>query len=140
MTNDGELTNYVTAARNHVAKVYEAKVKGVPPAESIEKLRRGVRLEDGSRTAPAEITLTAETRTNAWLRVVLHEGRNQQIRRMFDSVGHSVIKLRRVSIGPLVAEGLTPGSYRFLTPREVAVLKGEKQKRPRGASAKAAAK
>jgi len=141
MTNDGELTNYVTAARNHVAKVYEAKVKGVPPEASIEKLRRGIRLEDGSRTAPAEITLTAETRTNAWYRVVLHEGRNQQIRRMFDSIGHSVIKLRRVSIGPLGSEGLTPGSYRFLTPREVSVLKGEKQKRPRKASAsKAAAK
>jgi 23S rRNA pseudouridine2605 synthase len=96
LTNDGELTNYVTAARNRVAKVYEAKVKGVPAEQSIERLRRGVTLEVGTRTAPAEITLTGETDTNVWYKVVLHEGRNQQIRRMFDSVGHSVIKLRRL--------------------------------------------
>ena len=139
MTNDGELTNYVTAARNHVAKVYEVKVKGVPPEAQIERLRRGVRLEDGARTAPAQITPTGETKTNAWFEVVLHEGRNQQIRKMFDSIGHSVIKLRRIQIGPLRDEGLTPGSYRFLTAQEVAALKG-KSKKPRRAPVEGAAK
>src|SRR5918998_145648 len=128
LTNDGELTNYVTAARNHVRKVYEAKVKGVPSEDQIERLRRGIRLEDGARTAPAQITPTGETRTNAWFEVVLHEGRNQQIRKMFDAISHSVIKLRRIQIGPLRDEGLTPGSYRFLTAQEVAALKGKAKK------------
>lgn len=120
LTNDGELTNYITAARNRVAKVYEAKVKGVPTEQSIERLRRGVTLDDGTRTAPAEITLTGETETNAWYKVVLHEGRNQQIRRMFDVIGHSVLKLRRVRIGHLKDDGMKIGQYRLLAPQEVA--------------------
>lgn len=137
LTNDGELTNYVTAARNHVRKVYEVKVKGVPPEPQLERLRRGIRLEDGVRTAPAEIRQTGETRTNAWFEVVLREGRNQQIRRMFDSIGHSVLKLRRVQIGPVSDDILRPGGYRMLTRQEVARLKG--QGRPRKTAAKSAA-
>ena len=123
LTNDGELTNYVTSARNHVEKVYEVKVKGVPPEAQIERLRRGVRLEDGVRTAPARIEKTDETRTNAWYEVILREGRNQQIRRMFDLISHSVIKLRRVRIGPVTAEGILIGQWRHLTPAEVKRLK-----------------
>ncbi len=132
LTNDGEFTNYVTSARNRVAKVYEVKVKGVPPAASIERLRRGIVLEDGVRTAPAEITRTDESDTNAWFEVVLHEGRNQQIRRMFDAVGHSVVKLRRVQIGPLRDERLAPKQWRALAPAEVTRLmgKGRRKKRP----------
>src|SRR5918992_1772436 len=125
LTNDGELTNYVTAARNHVEKVYEVKVKGVPPEEQVARLRRGIRLDDGVKTAPAQITKTDETKTNAWYEVILREGRNQQIRRMFDSIGHSVIKLRRVRIGPVTAEGILIGQWRHLTPVEVKRLKGE---------------
>jgi 23S rRNA pseudouridine2605 synthase len=132
LTNDGELTNYVTAARNHVRKVYEVKVKGVPPEAQVERLRRGIRLEDGVRTAPAEIRLTDETKTNAWFEVVLREGRNQQIRRMFDSIGHSVIKLRRVQLGPISDDTLPTGAYRLMSPQEVARLKG----RGRGAGSK----
>jgi 23S rRNA pseudouridine2605 synthase len=123
MTNDGELTNYVTSARNHVEKVYEVKVKGVPPEAQVARLRRGVRLDDGVRTAPAEIRKVDETATNAWFEVVLREGRNQQIRRMFDLIGHSVIKLRRVRIGPILAEGLLIGQWRHLMPAEVKRLK-----------------
>jgi pseudouridine synthase len=134
LTNDGELTNYVTSARNHVRKVYEVKVKGVPPEAQIERLRRGVRLEDGVRTAPAEIKLTDETKTNAWYEVILREGRNQQIRRMFDSIGHSVLKLRRVQIGPVSDDTLRPGESRLLTRQEVARLKGKG--RERGAASK----
>jgi len=123
LTNDGELTNYVTAARNKVAKVYEAKVKGIPPEDAVERLRRGVVLEDGARTAPARITRTGETGTNAWFQIVLHEGRNQQIRRMFDVIGHSVVKLRRVAIGRVRDERLRPGMWRRLTAEEVAGFK-----------------
>ncbi|HVF42255.1 MAG TPA: pseudouridine synthase [Pyrinomonadaceae bacterium] len=123
LTNDGALTNYVTSARNHVEKVYEVKVKGVPPEQQIERLRRGVRLEDGARTAPARIVKAGETKTNAWYEVILREGQNQQIRRMFDLISHSVIKLRRVRIGPVTAEGILIGQWRHLTPAEVKRLK-----------------
>jgi 23S rRNA pseudouridine2605 synthase len=123
LTNDGELTNRVTSARSHIAKVYEVKVKGVPPEAQVERLRRGVRLDDGARTAPAEIVKTGETKTNAWYEVVLYEGRNQQIRRMFDSIGHSVIKLRRVRIGSVADELLPVGAWRHLKPAEVRALR-----------------
>ncbi|MGH9941144.1 MAG: pseudouridine synthase [Pyrinomonadaceae bacterium] len=138
LTNDGEFTNYVTAARNKVAKVYEVKVKGVPPEAAIERLRRGILLEDGVKTAPAVITPVHQTDTNAWFEVILHEGRNQQIRRMFDQIGHSVTKLRRAAIGPLRDERLKPGEWRRLTPAEVAAFrqKPKSAKRPPGGRAK----
>lgn len=122
LTNDGELTNYVTAARNRVEKVYEVKVKGVPPDGAIQRLRRGITLEDGTRTAPAKITKLNETKTNAWYEVLLHQGRNQQVRRMFELIGHSVLKLRRVRLGFLTDENLKPGHWRFLSPREASRL------------------
>jgi 23S rRNA pseudouridine2605 synthase len=131
LTNDGEFTNYVTSARNRVAKVYEVKVKGVPPEAAIERLRRGIVLEDGVRTAPAEIARIEESDTNAWFEVVLHEGRNQQIRRMFDAVGHSVLKLRRVRIGPLRDDRLAPKQWRALAPAEVARLMGKSRRKKR---------
>jgi len=136
LTNDGEFTNYITSARNKVAKVYEVKVKGVPSENMIERLRRGIVLEDGVRTAPTEITGTDESATNSWFEVVLHEGRNQQIRRMFDAIGHSVLKLRRVQIGSLKDERLAPKQWRTLSPAEVARLMGGKRKPKAQANAK----
>ena len=128
LTNDGDFTNFITSARNQVEKVYEGKVKGVPGEQAIERLRRGVTLEDGTRTAPAKITKLGETETNAWFEIMLHEGKNQQIRRMFDLIGHSVIKLRRSRIGSLRDDDLKPKRWRRLTPDEVKLLM---QKRPR---------
>ena len=119
LTNDGDFTNFITAARNRVEKVYEAKVKGVPPETAIERLRRGVVLEDGTRTAPAKIKLLDETDSNSWFEISLHQGRNQQIRRMFDLIGYSVVKLRRVRIGFLVDEKLKTGYWRLLSDVEV---------------------
>lgn len=119
LTNDGDLTNYITSARNRVDKVYEVKVKGVPTETAIARLRRGVTLEDGTRTAPAKIKLLHQTDTNAWFEVLLHQGKNQQVRRMFDLIGHSVLKLRRVRIGSLTDESLKPGYWRLLTVAEV---------------------
>jgi pseudouridine synthase len=127
LTNDGELTNYVTAARNNVSKIYEVKVKGVPPENSIERLRRGVLLDDGVRTKPAKIERLEDRDTNSWFQVTLHEGRNQQIRKMFDAIGHSVIKLRRVQIGSLRDDDMPIGAYRMLTPREVTRLMTRKR-------------
>src|SRR5262245_26496279 len=122
LTNDGDFTNFITAARNRVEKVYEVKVKGVPTESGIQRLRRGVTLEDGTRTAPAKINKLHETQTNAWYEVLLHQGRNLQVRRMFELIGHSVLKLRRVRIGFLSDEGLKPGYWRLLSPSEVARL------------------
>jgi len=128
LTNDGDFTNFITAARNKVEKVYEAKVKGIPDGQAIERLRRGVTLEDGTRTAPAKIRRLGETETNAWFEILLHEGKNQQIRRMFDLIGHSVIKLRRSRIGSLRDDDLKPKKWRRLTSDEVELLM---KKRPR---------
>ena len=128
LTNDGDLTNYVTAARNRVEKVYEVKVKGVPAEGAIQRLRRGITLEDGTRTAPAKIEQLSETKTNAWYEVLLHQGRNQQVRRMFELIGHSVLKLRRVRIGFLTDEHLKPGHWRFLSPAEAARLMKSRDK------------
>ncbi len=132
LTNDGDFTNFVTAARNRVEKVYEVKVKGVPTEAGIERLRRGITLEDGTRTAPAKITKLHETQTNAWFEVLLHQGRNQQVRRMFELIGHSVLKLRRTRIGFLDDENMKPGHWRFLSPGEVARMM---KKRPAPAKA-----
>jgi len=138
LTNDGEFTNFITSARNRVEKVYEVKVKGVPPDEAIDRLRRGIVLDDGVRTAPAKIKKTGESDTNSWFEVLLHEGRNQQIRRMFDSIGHSVLKLRRVRIGFLKDERLAPKQWRSLTPSEVARFMSSKRKREPQAKTKEA--
>src|SRR5215218_2027478 len=119
LTNDGDFTHHVTAARNRVEKVYEVKVKGVPTEGAIQRLRRGVTLEDGTRTAPAKIKELSQTATNAWYEVLLHQGRNQQVRRMFELIGHTVLKLRRTRIGFLKDENLKPGYYRLLSPGEV---------------------
>ena len=141
LTNDGDLTNFITAAKNGVAKVYEVKVKGVPPEEALERLRRGIRLDDGAHTAPAQITPAGETGTNAWFQVILHEGRNQQIRRMFDQIGHSVLKLRRVRIGDLIDERLPIGKWRLLSAAEVARFEPKAAKqRPASTTTKATTK
>jgi 23S rRNA pseudouridine2605 synthase len=140
LTNDGDFTNFITSARNRVQKVYEVKVKGAPPESAIERLRKGVRLDDGVRSAPADIKRIDESDANAWFEVVLHEGRNQQIRRMFDAIGHSVVKLRRVKIGSLTAEPLAPKQWRMLSPAEVARLMRQpgKKRPPRAAKARGA--
>ncbi|HKE03689.1 MAG TPA: pseudouridine synthase [Blastocatellia bacterium] len=117
LTNDGDFTNLITGSKQ-ASKVYEVKVKGKPSEHQIKMLERGVTV-DGKRTAPAVIRLMEMSETNAWYRVTLYEGRNQQIRKMFDHIGHSVIKLRRVEIGFLKKEKLKPGQYRFLSEAEV---------------------
>jgi 23S rRNA pseudouridine2605 synthase len=118
LTNDGALTEAVTRA-GRVPKVYHAKVKGHPSGEQIARLRRGVTVDD-RRTRPAEVDLIEATEAdNAWYRVVLREGRNQQIRKMFDAIGHSVVKLRRTQIGPIDDANLPVGVWRYLTESEV---------------------
>jgi 23S rRNA pseudouridine2605 synthase len=120
LSNDGEFTNIIAHASSKVAKRYEVKVKGQPNEAQIQRLSRGIVIEQ-RKTAPAEIRLLEQSATNAWYEVLLFEGRNQQIRKMFDAIGHSVIKLRRVGIGflDLEKEKLPVGSFRHLKSSEV---------------------
>jgi 23S rRNA pseudouridine2605 synthase len=118
LTNDGEFTNYVASSKA-IPKVYQVKVKGMPTPVAINKLRRGVTLEDGYRTAPADIRELNHTDKNGWYEVTLHEGHNQQIRKMFDAIGHSVVKLKRIAIGSISDPYLKVGESRVLTPQEV---------------------
>ena len=132
LTNDGDFTNLIASSRS-VPKVYEVKVKGLPNRAAINKLRRGVQLEDGFKTAPAEIVDLMPTDKNGWYRVTLFEGHNQQIRKMFDSIGHSVVKLRRIAIGELTDAHLPVGGWRKLSDDEVRTfskpVKGTRTKR-----------
>jgi 23S rRNA pseudouridine2605 synthase len=126
MTNDGALAQMLMKAGSHVPKTYQVKISGKPDERAIAKLRSGVQieLEDGRKvkTSPAEIRLI-EDRANPWYEVVLIEGRNRQIRRMFQSVGFLVEKIKRVQLGPLKLD-VPPGEFRSLTVKEVAALKG----------------
>lgn len=128
LTDDGTLVHKLTHPSGGCRKEYEVKVSGVPTPAQLERLRRGIRLEDGTRTSPAEIELVETTPEkggvggNAWLKVVLGEGRSRQIRRMFSLVGHPVAKLRRVAIGPLRDRSLKPGDWRDLEAGEVKAL------------------
>jgi 23S rRNA pseudouridine2605 synthase len=121
LTNDGALANKLMKAASQVSKTYVVKVAGVPSAESLEKLRGGVSIEteDGRRvrTAPAGIRLVKEA-NNPWYEVTLIEGRNREIRRMFEKVGHHVEKIKRVRYGPLTLD-VPPGKFRALTEAEV---------------------
>jgi 23S rRNA pseudouridine2605 synthase len=125
MTNDGALAQKLMKAGSHVPKTYLVKISGKPDERAIARLRAGVsiELEDGTRvtTSPAKIRL-AEDGANPWYEVILIEGRNRQIRRMFQSVGFLVEKIKRVQLGPLVLD-VPPGKFRTLTVREVARLK-----------------
>jgi 23S rRNA pseudouridine2605 synthase len=125
MTNDGELANALMKASSNVPKVYVVKVAGQPEETKLDKLRRGVSIaEKGGRrvrTAPAKIRLIREG-DNPWLEVTIIEGRNRQVRKMFEEVGHHVEKIRRVQYGPLVLD-VPPGDWRNLTLLEVAKLK-----------------
>lgn len=118
LTNDGDFTNLIASSKK-IPKVYEVKVKGIPTEVAIRKLRRGVLLEDGFRTAPADIKTLKPTDKNGWYEVMLYQGHNQQIRKMFDAIGHSVVKLRRTKIGHVADDALRVGEHRKLSLQEV---------------------
>jgi pseudouridine synthase len=127
MTNDGELANLLTKAESGVEKTYLVKVAGQPSAEQLERLRAGVAIEKGEagserlRTAPARIQQVRQGE-NPWYEVVLTEGRNRELRKMFAAIGHFAEKIRRVGYGPLVLD-VEPGKMRELTLEEVHALR-----------------
>jgi len=125
LTNDGEFTKFMTQA-GVIPKVYHVKVAGKPDDRALQRLRGGAYV-DNERLAPCTIE-PLKGGDNPWYEVTLHQGRNQQIRRMFQSIGHPVEKLRRVRIGSLEDEKLKPGAWRFLTEDEVNQFKRESRK------------
>ena len=125
LTNDGQLALKLSRAGEHMPKTYHVKISGRPDEKSIQRLRQGITipLEDGRRvkTSPAKIRLIGDA-PNPWYEVTLIEGRNRQIRRMFQQIGFLVEKIKRVQFGPLKLD-VPPGKFRPLSAREVADLK-----------------
>jgi 23S rRNA pseudouridine2605 synthase len=129
LTNDGELATRLTHPRHEVDKVYEARVRGVPDAHTLERLAKGVTI-DGRRTAPAKIRVidspnkrpAEKEKEQTRIELAIHEGRQRQVRKMFDAVGHPVVRLKRVRIGPIADPDIPMGHWRDLTPQEVAKL------------------
>lgn len=150
MTNDGELANFLTRAASHVPKTYLVKIAGQASEEEIDKLRHGIRIgsKPGARgmqavrTAPAQVRIVREAE-NPWYEVTLIEGKNRQIRRMFEEIGHHVEKIKRVRYGPINLD-VEPGKFRELAPQEVAGLRKTKPQLapalPRAGAARTAAR
>jgi 23S rRNA pseudouridine2605 synthase len=126
LTNDGELTHRLTHPSYGVDKEYLVEVEGAPQRGAVRRLREGVELDDG-RTAPAKVAVLGDR----LLRITIHEGRNRQVRRMCEAVGHPVLRLVRTRIGPLTDRTLQPGTWRALTQDEVRALERATAARPR---------
>ncbi len=124
MTNDGEFANMLMHPKYKVEKTYIAKVEGIPSKQAVQKLNRGVKLDDG-KTAPAfaKVRKTDNKKGTAIIELTIHEGRNRQVRRMLEAVGHPVIKLKRERYGILDLKGMNAGEYRELKPHEVKKLR-----------------
>ncbi len=123
LTSDGEMANRLLHPRYKVVKTYHVKVKGDPPHEALDRLRRGIVLE-GRRTQPVTIRrIPARETRHTWLQVDMTEGRKNQLREMFFRVEHPVIKLKRTAMGPVLLGKMKPGEVRPLTPEEVAALR-----------------
>jgi 23S rRNA pseudouridine2605 synthase len=124
LTTDGAFAERVSHPRYEVPRVYHAKVHRVPDADTLERLKRGVKVEGDFMAVDRVRVIEAEN--NAWVEVALHEGKQHEVKRLLEAVGHPVSKLRRVSFGPVTVKGLEPGQFRSLTPEEVArLLRGE---------------
>lgn len=120
LTNDGEFANKIAHPSYEMDKVYRAWVRGIPTPEQVKRLATGIELDDGM-TAPGEARILEvdQAKKRAHLELTIHEGRNRQVRRMCEAIGHPVISLERIRLGTLTLEGLKKGAYRFLTRQEV---------------------
>ncbi len=126
LTNDGDLAQLLTHPSHGVDKEYLAHVEGTPSRGAVRRLREGIDLDDGP-TAPAQASLAGPS----LIRLIIHEGRNRQVRRMCEAIGHPVIRLVRTRIGPLTARKLGPGEWRPITVTEVHALRDAAAPRPR---------
>ncbi len=122
LTNDGDLTLALTHPSHQVRKIYRVRVNGLPTDKKLAKLETGIPLEDGL-TAPATVRFVDLLKGNALLEISIQEGRNRQIRRMCEYIGHPVLRLKRIKIGDLALGSLKSGEYRPLTAKELKLLK-----------------
>lgn len=131
LTNDGELAQRLLHPRYAVERTYRAKVKGMPSPSRLDRLREGIELEPGV-WARARVRVLKVLKANSWLELTLCEGRNREVRRLCEAVGHPVLALKRVKFAEVSVEGLPPGDYRHLTPAEVHRLKALGSSRAKG--------
>lgn len=124
LTNDGDFANAIMHPSKNIPKTYYVKVKGIIEDDKIERLRRGVKLDDGM-TMPSRVKKTRLSENNSWIEITIYEGRKRQIRRMLEKVGHPVLKLKRAAINGLKLGNLKQGEIRFLTDAELQSLKKE---------------
>ena len=122
LTNDGELANRIMHPKFEINKVYETTSNSIIDDKSLESLRKGIIL-DGKKTKPAKIEIISRTKQKTVLQIIIHEGRNRQIRRMFSLIGHGVADLVRTNLGNLSLKGLGEGEIMKLTERELAELR-----------------
>ena len=122
LTNDGEMAQRLMHPRYGIKKCYRVKISSCPSEKELERLRKGIRLEDGV-TAPAGVRVLQTLKKNAWLEVEIAEGRHREVRRMFEALGYFVEKLIRVRLGPIQLGTLGPGEIRPLYSREISALK-----------------
>jgi pseudouridine synthase len=125
LTNDGDLTFFLTHPKHEFEKTYVGLVRGCPDKSSLAKFRQGMDIED-YHTAPAEIKIIKESRDTSLLEMKIHEGKKRQIRKMCAAIGHPVIDLKRIAIGNLTLGNLKPGEWRYLNKDEILYLKGDK--------------
>ena len=121
LTNDGELAQKILHPSNEVNKTYVAKVKGKPGRRKLAALSRGIELE-GRKTWPAYIEVLHSEEQTTTLKIIIHEGRKRQVRKMFDAVGHPVLQLKRTAYGQLEIGALAPGKYRFLSHEDIKMI------------------
>jgi len=122
ITNDGDFAQILMHPKHEIPKTYLAKIRGEISENSLEKLARGVKI-GGKKAVPVSIKKRGLTEKNSWIEITLHEGRNRQVKRMIETLGYWVIKLKRITYGPLNLKGLPVGAYRFLTQKEVSLLR-----------------
>ncbi len=122
LTNDGDFTNHMMHPRFKIDKVYVAEVTGVPTEEKLVKMRRGLMIEE-QMTAPAKVRIVEVKGNRSKVEIIIHEGRKRQVRRMIKAIGHEIIELERVQIGPLGLQNLPAGACRSLTVAEITAVK-----------------
>lgn len=122
LTNDGELTYKLTHPKFQIQKVYVAKIKGNPTKNSLEMFAKGLKIEDYT-TAPAKINVKKENKEESIVEITIREGRNRQIRKMCDAIGHPVLELERIIMGRIHLGNLEVGNWRYFTEREIDYLK-----------------
>ncbi len=122
LTNDGDLTNKITHPKNHIDKTYLARVKGILSESKLKRFEKGIDI-GGYITAPAKIELIKKYEDSCDVKIIIHEGKNRQIRRMLEILDHPVTKLSRIAIGNLTLNGLPKGKWRNLNSKEIEELK-----------------